>query len=119
MWGHRTTSRRSYSSASRLDAPSLFPKLIDYTFRSGVYCHALLTWHQKELATATRHLAEARTIVSRQPALVERMKAKGRQLEMHQQTLRMFEMTLQSFEEHERLLREEVAIEMAVAPPEA
>jgi hypothetical protein len=46
------------------------------------------------------------------------MKAKGRQLEMHEQTLRMFEMTLQSFEEHERLLREEVAIEMTLAPPE-
>jgi hypothetical protein len=29
-----------------------------------------------------------------------------------------FEMTLQSFEEHERLLREEVATEMTLAPPE-
>jgi hypothetical protein len=47
------------------------------------------------------------------------MEAKGHQLEMHEQTLRMFEITLQSFEDHERLLREEVAIEMAVAPPGA
>jgi hypothetical protein len=47
------------------------------------------------------------------------MKAKGRQLEMHEQTLRMFEMTLQSFEEHQRLLREEVAIETAVARGES
>jgi|ERR1700751_2625754 hypothetical protein len=37
---------------------------------------SVVTWHQIELATATRHLAAARTTVSRQRALVERMRAR-------------------------------------------
>jgi hypothetical protein len=59
------------------------------------------------------HVARARVIVSEQQKRVARLNAKGHAIDTHEKTLAMFEMTLRSLEDHERLLREFVASEMA------
>lgn len=63
----------------------------------------------RELAQAIRHVTEGRLIVARQRELVSALKAKGHKTAPHEQTLGIFESTLRLLEDHERLLRSEIA----------
>jgi hypothetical protein len=63
----------------------------------------------RKLAQAIRHVTEGRLIVARQRELVSLLTAKGHATAPHEQTLGLFESTLRLLEDHERLLRREIA----------
>lgn len=62
-----------------------------------------------ELAIARRHVIQGRDIVERQRQLIATMKADGHSTLPYEELLEQFQQTLRTFEDHERILRGELA----------
>ena len=67
--------------------------------------HAL----REELLAAREHVVSGQRIVEAQRALIERLLANGHSVESHKRLLGQFEATLKLLEQHEQLLRQELA----------